>query len=85
MSEAANRYDSRNLLDRIRAPTLIVNGTKDQIVPMSITQELARGIPGARLILADGDHLFSAKDPDLLIGPARAFLAEVDANPDNRP
>jgi pimeloyl-ACP methyl ester carboxylesterase len=83
MSVAANGYDSRNLLDRIRAPTLIVNGTKDQIVPMSITQELARGIPGARLVLADGDHLFSAKDPDLLIKPARVFLAEVDAQTKN--
>ena len=59
-------------------PTLIVNGIKDSIVPMRITRELAGGIPGARLVLVDGDHLFMIKSPDLLIDPARAFLADVD-------
>jgi pimeloyl-ACP methyl ester carboxylesterase len=73
-------FDGRNLLQRIRAPTLIINGTKDQAVPMKITRELARGIPGTKLILAEGDHLFAAKDPDLLVMPARTFLAEVDEN-----
>jgi pimeloyl-ACP methyl ester carboxylesterase len=78
MADAANRCDTRALLGRITAPTLIVNGTKDGIVPMRITQELADGIRGAKLVLVDGDHLFAAKDPDLLISPARSFLAEVD-------
>ncbi|HEX3001470.1 MAG TPA: alpha/beta fold hydrolase [Methanoregula sp.] len=78
MAEAANRCDTRPLLDRIRAPTLIVNGKKDAIVPMKMTSELAGGIPGARLILVDGDHLFMAKDPDLLILPALDFLRDVN-------
>jgi len=78
MADAANRCDTRELLGRITAPTLIVNGTQDGIVPMRITRELADGIPGARLVLVDGDHLFSAKNPDLLITPARAFLNEID-------
>jgi 3-oxoadipate enol-lactonase len=80
MKAAANHCDTRELLGRISAPTLIVNGTKDGIVPMKITRELSDGISGARLVLVNGDHLFSAKDPDLLIMPAREFLAEVDAN-----
>jgi 3-oxoadipate enol-lactonase len=79
MADAANRCDTRELLGRITAPVLIVNGTRDRIVPMKITRELAQGIPGARLILVEGDHLFSAKTPDLLITPALAFLADVDA------
>jgi len=79
MADAANRCDTRPLLGRIRAPTLIVNGKKDMIVPMKMTEELAGSIPGARLILVDGDHLFAAITPDLLITPARAFLDEVDA------
>jgi 3-oxoadipate enol-lactonase len=78
MADAANRCDTRELLGRISSPTLIVNGTKDSIVPMRITRELAGGIPGARLVLVDGDHLFMVKSPDLLIDPARAFLADVD-------
>ena len=78
MADAANRCDTRELLGRISSPTLIVNGTKDRIVPMRITWELASGIPGAHLVLVDGDHLFMIKSPDLLIDPALAFLAEVD-------
>lgn len=78
MADAANRCDTRELLGRIRAPTLIVNGTKDGIVPIRITRELAGGISGTRLVLVEGDHLFAAKTPDLLIKPAREFLAEVD-------
>lgn len=78
MADAANRCDTRELLGRITAPTLIVNGTKDRIVPMRITRELSEGISGARLVLVDGDHLFAVKSPDLLITPARAFLEEVD-------
>lgn len=57
---------------------LIVNGTKDQIVPMNITRELAQGIQGAKLILVDSDHLFTLQNPDLLIKPALEFLTEVD-------
>jgi pimeloyl-ACP methyl ester carboxylesterase len=76
--EAPLGFDGRRLLSRIKSPTLILNGTKDQVVPMSITRELAGGIKGAKLILADGDHLFSAKDPNLLITPALEFFADVD-------
>ena len=80
MLRAGNTYDSRSLLERIVAPTLIVNGTRDALVPMSITRELAGGIPGSRLVLVEGDHLFAATDPDLLLVPALAFLREVDGN-----
>jgi pimeloyl-ACP methyl ester carboxylesterase len=80
LADAANRCDTRKLLGRIKAPTLIVNGAKDGIVPQCITRELAAGIPNARLVLVNGDHLFAARDPGLLIIPAREFLADVDEN-----
>lgn len=79
MAHAANRCDTRPLLKTIRVPTLIVNGSKDGIVPMKLTRELTDGIPGARLVLVEGDHLFSAREPDFLIRPAREFLAAVGA------
>ncbi|MFA4824321.1 MAG: alpha/beta fold hydrolase [Methanoregula sp.] len=75
-------FDGRDLLPLIKAPTLIINGTHDQAVPMKITRELAAGIPGAKLVLIEGDHLFAAKEPDLLLKPALAFLGEVDAKPE---
>ncbi len=71
------KFDGRKLLGQIRAPTLIMNGTKDLVVSMKITRELARGIPGAELVLVDGDHLF-IRDPNLLTKPVLEFLGEVD-------
>ena len=72
-------FDGRKYHARIRAPTLIVNGTSDQYVPMKFTRELADGIRGSRLELLDQDHLFILKQPELLIRPTLKFLAEVDA------
>lgn len=76
------RFDGRKLLSRIKAPTLIVNGTKDQVVSMKITQELAQGIPGAKLVLVEGNHLFTLQDPDLLVRPVLEFMAIVDGMSD---
>lgn len=73
-------FDGRKLLRSIRAPTLIVNGTRDEFVPVKITRELASGIAGARLIMIEGgDHMFAVKSPGLLIEPVLEFLAEADA------
>jgi len=77
--EAVASFDSRKYLGRIKAPTLIVNGSKDQFVPLKITRELAEGIAGAKLVLVDGDHIFSRTRPELLQIPVLEFLAEVDA------
>jgi pimeloyl-ACP methyl ester carboxylesterase len=79
-TEAVSKLDSRGWLDKIKAPTLIVNGTDDFIVgPMKYTEELAMGIAGSKLILFEGGHICVAKNQDLLIKPALEFLAEVDA------
>lgn len=84
MRDTGNSYDGRRLLGRIRAPTLIVNGTRDPLVPMRITRELAEGIPGSDLVLVEGDHLFAATDPDLLLVPALSFLGAVDEKRERR-
>lgn len=48
---AAARYDGRRDLGRIRAPTLVVAGSEDTVVPLRAKKELAAGIPGARLVV----------------------------------
>ena len=48
---AAARYDGRRDLGRIRAPTLVVAGLEDTVVPLRAKEELASGIPGARLVI----------------------------------
>lgn len=72
--EALREFDGRPLLGRIRAPALIVNATRDLSTPVRYAEELRAGIPGARLVLVDRDHLFARTDPDLLIRPTLDFL-----------
>jgi pimeloyl-ACP methyl ester carboxylesterase len=45
------RDDVRPLLPRISAPTLVVWGEKDGLVPLEAAHELRAGIPGARLLV----------------------------------
>ena len=52
------RIDSRPYLGAIRCPTLVVAARHDQLMPVEILQELAKGIPGARLeIIEDSGHM----------------------------
>lgn len=77
--EAVAQFDGRKVIGKIRAPTLIVNASKDQFVPLKITRELADGIPGAELVLVDGDHTISRTNPELLLMNVAGFLETVDA------
>lgn len=81
--EALQEFDGRPLLGRIRAPVLVVNATRDLSTPIRYAEELKAGIPGARLILVDRDHLFARTDPDLLIRPALDFLSDMDTGHDD--
>ena len=76
--EANMKFDGRELLGQIKAPTLIINATKDIFIPMKSTEELAEGIPHAKVVLVDGDHLFPIAKLELLIKPAIMFLEEMD-------
>ena len=46
--------DRTRLLRTITAPTLVIHGTKDKMVPASGGRATARAIPGARLLLIEG-------------------------------
>ena len=48
-----NRIDSRPHLAKIRCPTLVVAGRDDALMPLAVLEELAGGIPGSRLVVAD--------------------------------
>ena len=49
-------------LSRIKAPTLVIAGSKDMIKE-SHTRLIARSIPGARLAIIEGDHFVANKHP----------------------
>lgn len=64
-------------LPAITAPTTIIAGTQDRIVPARATERLRSQIPGARLEHSTGTgHLIPQRDPATV---ASAILAALDA------
>lgn len=58
------RIDSRPHLGAIRCPTLVVAARGDAIMPVEMLEELARGIPGARLaIIEQSGHMATLERP----------------------
>ena len=56
---AAATHDSTGRLHRIQAPTLVLHGSRDKLLPLSNAQTLARLIPGAELrVIRGAGHLF---------------------------
>jgi class 3 adenylate cyclase len=52
--------DERDSLARIAARTLVIHSTADAMYPFSSAQEIAAGIPGARLFALQGNHSLTA-------------------------
>lgn len=67
--------DIRAVLADVRAPTLVVHREKDRAAPVAQAEELASGIPGARLVVLPGrSHLPYAGDTQELLATIRRFL-----------
>ena len=61
---AAWLHNCYGRLDRIRAPTLVVHGACDRIIPVANAHMTAERVPGARLkILEDAGHLYPTEEP----------------------
>ena len=70
------RVDSRPHLAAIRCPTLVVAARDDQLMPVEILEELARGIPGARLeIVEDCGHMSPLEQPAEVTRLLREWIA----------
>jgi pimeloyl-ACP methyl ester carboxylesterase len=60
----------------IRAPTLIVWGSEDRLIPLASGQRFAREIPGSELVVLPGlGHVPHEEAPEVALAPVRAFLA----------
>ncbi|WAP60033.1 alpha/beta fold hydrolase [Streptomyces sp. S465] len=69
-------------LDRITAATLVVAGGARSHVPQEDVAELARRIPGGRMVTIPAGHLVHAAEPTLFTAAVAAFL---ESEPDARP
>ena len=59
------RPDSRPLLASIRCPTLVLVGDADELTPPELSEEIAAGIRGARLVIVPHcGHISTMERPD---------------------
>merc|ERR1712194_329057 len=49
-----DKFDNKAKAAELQLPTLVIHGTKDEIVPFSMGQELASLIPGAQFLPVPG-------------------------------
>jgi pimeloyl-ACP methyl ester carboxylesterase len=75
----AGRHSARELLPCIDVPTLIVAGERDGFTPRALSEEMARLIPGASLLIVDdGTHTAPIERPHLVNDAVRRFLHAME-------
>ena len=63
---AASLHNCYGRLHRIAAPTLVVHGSQDRVIPVENGRMLAARIPGAQLLeLEDTGHLYPTEAPEV--------------------
>ncbi|HEY3053529.1 MAG TPA: alpha/beta fold hydrolase, partial [Thermoanaerobaculia bacterium] len=81
------RDDARPMIKNLRAPTLLVWGDRDPLVPLSYARQLKEMIPTSKLVVVpNAGHIPMWENPEVFNTALLAFLREVDATPttDNR-
>lgn len=74
----ATRPDRTAQLGQIAAPTLVLAGADDQLIPIGESQTLADGIPGARLVtIPEAGHLAPVENKAATNAAILDFLASL--------
>jgi 3-oxoadipate enol-lactonase len=80
-TDAVLAHDTRGRLHQIRCPTLVAVGSQDLITPPFLAEELARGIPGARLMcLPNAGHGALWEVPEAFNRTCLDFLDGLDGD-----
>jgi pimeloyl-ACP methyl ester carboxylesterase len=80
--------DLRGQLAAVRAPTLLVWGDRDRLVPSRIAEEWHRALPRSRIVYVDSGHVPMLEAPQAVAACILAFLGEQlddDAGDEPRP
>ncbi len=71
-------WDSHGRLEQITAPTLVLHGANDQLVPPNNAEFIAARIPNAKLVMIpNASHVFTTDQPDATHSALLDFLASV--------
>jgi len=71
-----SQLDIRAELGGIVAPTQVIAGNEDQMVPRRLTDELADGIAGADRLTLPGGHLLPLEQPQALAEAILGFVTQ---------
>jgi 3-oxoadipate enol-lactonase len=78
--QAIDAHDTLDRLGEITAPTLVIHGTADELLPYSNAVLIASRIPGARLETVEGvGHMFWWEQPERSAEAIRALVAAQPA------
>lgn len=76
--QAIRNLDLLPRLPQLACPTLVLCGENDPSTPLSLSEEIAAAIPGARLVvIAGARHLTQLECPALFNAHVEAFLKEI--------
>jgi 3-oxoadipate enol-lactonase len=66
--------DHRELLPRVKAPTLVIGGKHDPATPPEANEYISKHIPGAKFTLLDAAHLSNIEQPKAYTKAVLDFL-----------
>lgn len=76
---ACDRFDIRERLEEIAAPTLVITGSEDRMTPPRFGQYLTEHIPGARFVLIEGaGHMVMLEKPEEVVRAVQGWLSEQE-------
>ncbi len=79
---ACDRFDVVSRIDCIRAPTLVICGTRDHLTPLHLAEKLASGIPGAALqTVQEAGHMLILEQPKHVANLISLFFATIPYMP----
>jgi len=77
--KACNEYDLAGRLGKIKPPVLVVCGEDDKMVPLSLSRELAHGVPKADLEIIPGTgHMMMIEKPEAVVEVLQPFIADIN-------
>jgi 3-oxoadipate enol-lactonase len=72
--EAVRDMDHRELLPKIKAPTLVIAGKHDPATPPEANEYIKNHIPGARIEVLDAAHISNVEQPEAYTNAVLGFL-----------
>ena len=76
--DAIRPWEAYTRLAQITAPTLIIHGRSDALIPAGNGELIARRIPGAKLVLLEhASHMFLTDQPVAALKEILAFLSSL--------